>query len=222
MLIDTVVDDAVQVPIPSTLYQITGVNLYEADVTTGAAAPATSSYALVGTFQPLSTATIAAQRQRACPTAGQHFRRQRATLRPMQAAGLRYASIAFTNRNGNLSGTVAAFTSINVDVPGDDLYMANHPHRAQQHHQPHHWIYRVADGTNVGPFFYIPAATVSAGIPMTATVIADNTTTTAFFNFTDEFLEAETSTDMTDRLRCVAAAGGGRCVLLAISTIAWY
>ncbi len=38
---------------------------------------------------------------------------------------------------------------------------------------------------------------------MTATVIADNTTTTAFFNFTDEFLEAETSTDMTDRLRCV-------------------
>ena len=38
---------------------------------------------------------------------------------------------------------------------------------------------------------------------MTATVIGDNTTTTAFFNFTDEFLEAETSTDMTDRLRCV-------------------
>src|SRR3984885_8849270 len=57
-LIDTVVDDAIQVPIPSTLYQITGVNLYEADVATGAPAPATSSYALVGSFQPLSTATI--------------------------------------------------------------------------------------------------------------------------------------------------------------------
>ncbi len=63
--------------------------------------------------------------------------------------------------------------------------------------------FTVADGTNVGPFFYIPSATVSAGIPMTATVIGDNTTTTAFFNFTDEFLEAETSTDMTDRLRCI-------------------
>ena len=63
--------------------------------------------------------------------------------------------------------------------------------------------FTVADGTNVGPFFYIPAATISASIPMTATVIGDNTTTTAFFNFTDEFLEAETSTDMTDRLRCV-------------------
>jgi hypothetical protein len=55
----------------------------------------------------------------------------------------------------------------------------------------------------VGPFFYIPSAAVSANIPMTATVIGDNTTTTAFFNFTDEFLEAETATDMTDRLRCV-------------------
>ncbi len=37
-LIDTLVNDAVQVPIPSTLYQITGVNLYQADVATGAAA----------------------------------------------------------------------------------------------------------------------------------------------------------------------------------------
>ena len=46
--------------IPSTLYQITGVNLYEADVATGAAAPEVNSYALVGGFQPLSTATITA------------------------------------------------------------------------------------------------------------------------------------------------------------------
>ena len=61
--------------------------------------------------------------------------------------------------------------------------------------------FSVADGTNVGPFFYIPSATISASVSMTATVIADNTTTTGFFNFTDEFLEAETSTDMTDRLR---------------------
>ena len=59
-VIDTVLDDAVQVPIPSTLYQITGVNLYEADVATGAPAPASHSYALVGSFQPLTTATITA------------------------------------------------------------------------------------------------------------------------------------------------------------------
>ncbi len=123
-------------------------------------------------------------------------------IAPDASPGLRYASIAFTNRNGNLSATVPAFTSVSVDVPGYELYMANIPVG------PGNIINRtigftVADGTNVGPFFYIPAATVSAGIAMAATVIGDNTTTTAFFNFTDEFLEAETSTDMTDRLRCV-------------------
>ena len=30
--------------------------------------------------------------------------------------------------------------------------------------------------------------------------MGDNATTTAFFNFTDEFLEAETYTDMTNKL----------------------
>jgi hypothetical protein len=196
-LIDTVVDDAIQVPIPSTLYQITGVNLYEADVPTGAAAPASSSYALVGGFQPLSTATITA------PASGPPPPVVNSSGSAVNVApGVRYASLAFTNRNGNLGPTVAAFTSVDVDVPGDQLYMANIPIG------PANIINRtigftVADGTNVGPFFYIPAATVSAGIPMTATVIGDNSTTTAFFNFTDQFLEAETSTDMTDRLRCV-------------------
>jgi hypothetical protein len=207
-LIDTVLDDAVQVPIPSTLYQITGVNLYECDVPTGNPAPATSSYALVGSYQPLSTATITGSATGPPPpvanTSGSagNIAPDSADASDTGVEGLRYASIAFTNRNGNLSGTVPAFTSIFVDVPGYELYMANIPIG------PSNIINRtigftVADGTNVGPFFYIPDATVSANIPMTATVIPDNTTTTAFFNFTDEFLEAETSTDMTDRLRCI-------------------
>jgi len=196
-LIDTVVDDAIQVPIPSTLYQITGVNLYEADVATGAPAPPSSSYALVGGFQPLTTATIAAPASGPPPPVVNN-----SGSSGNIAPGVRYASLAFTNRNGNLGPTVPAFTSVDVDIPGDQLYMANIPIG------PANILNRtigftVADGTNVGPFFYIPSATISAGIPMTATVIGDNSTTTAFFNFTDEFLEAETSTDMTDRLRCV-------------------
>jgi hypothetical protein len=200
-LIDTVLNDAIQVPIPSTLYQITGVNLYQADVATGAPAPSPNSYALVGSFQPLTTATITATASGpSAPTANSSG--SAGNIAPDAGTGLRYASIAFTNRNGNLSPTVPAFTSVSVDVSGDQLYMANIPIG------PANTLNRtvgftVADGTNAGPFFYIPAATVSAGIPMTATVIGDNTTTTAFFNFTDEFLEAETSTDMTDRLRCV-------------------
>jgi hypothetical protein len=201
MLVDTVLDDAVQVPIPSTLYQVTGVNLYEADVATGAPAPASTAYALVGSFQPLSTATITTSAGGPPPPVA-NTSGAGGNIAPDSGTGLRYASIAFTNRNGNLSPTVTSFTSVSVDVPGEQLYMANIPTG------PSNIINRtigftVADGTNAGPFFYIPSATISAGIAMTATVLDDNTTTTAFFNFTDEFLEAETSTDMTDRLRCV-------------------
>ena len=200
-LINTILDDAVQVPIPSTLYPITGVNLYEADVATGAPAPATDSYAFVGSFQPLTTATMTAAASGPAPPVA-NSSGAAGNIAADASPGLRYASIAFTNRKGNLSGTVPAFTSVSVDVPGYELYMANIPIG------PSNIINRtigftVADGTNVGPFFYIPSATVSAGIAMAATGIGDNTTSTAFFNFTDEFLEAETSTDMTDRLRCV-------------------
>jgi hypothetical protein len=202
-LIDTVLDDAILVPIPSTLYSITGVNLYEVDVPTGSAPPVAGSYAFVGSFQPLTTATITSAANGPAPpttnTSGPG-----GNIAPDSGIGLRYASIAFTNRNGNLSPTVPAFTSVSVDVPGEQLFMANIPLG------PSNIVNRtigftVADGTDAGPFFYIPTTTVSANIPMTATVIGDNTTTTAFFNFTDEFLQAETATDMTDRLRCIQA-----------------
>ncbi len=187
VLTNTLLDDAVQAPIPTTLYQVTGVNLYQADVPTGSAAPDTTAYALAGSFQPLTTATITATATGPAPPpvnssgAG-------GNIAPDSGTGVRYASIAFTNRNGNLSPTVTAFTSVSVDVPGEQLYMANIPVG------PGNVINRtigfaVADGTNAGPFFYIPSATVSAGIQITSTVIPDNTTTTAFFNFTDEFLE---------------------------------
>ncbi len=201
MLIDTVLNDAVQVPIPSTLYQITGVNLYEADVATGTACARYQQLRAGGIIPAAYTATIAATAS-GPPAPVTNSSGAAGNIAPDASPGLRYASIAFTNRNGNLSGTVPAFTSVSVDVPGYELYMANIPVG------PSNTLNRtigftVADGTNVGPFFYIPSATVSASIPMTATVIGDNTTTTAFFNFTDEFLEAETSTDMTDRLRCI-------------------
>ncbi len=55
---DTVASDAVQVSIPGTQYQVTGINIYEADVLTGAAPPPNEAYALVGTFQPNTTPTI--------------------------------------------------------------------------------------------------------------------------------------------------------------------
>ena len=201
VLIDTLLNDAVQAPIPSTSYMITGVNLYEADMPTGSPAPAISAYAFVGSFQRNTTATITGGAS-GPPPPRVNSSGAAGNVAPDAARGLRYASIAFTNRNGNLSGTVPAFTSVDVDVPGFELYMANIPIG------PENIVNRtigftVADGTSVGPFFYIPGDVVSNGIAMTGTVIADNTSTTAFFNFTDAFLEGEVSTDMTDRLRVI-------------------
>jgi hypothetical protein len=207
-LINTVLNDAVQVPIPSTLFQITGVKLYECDVNTGSPAPPSTAYSLVGSYQPGTTATITATASGPPPpttnTSGPagSIAPDTTNLNGTGVQGLRYASIAFTNRHGNLSGTIPAFTNIFVDIPGEQLYMANIPIG------PSNIIDRtigftVADGTNVGPFFYIPSNAVSANVLQTATVINDNTTTTAFFNFTDAYLAAQTSTDMTDRLRCI-------------------
>ena len=212
-LINTVLDDAIQVPIPSTLYQTTSVNVYQADVATGAPPPATNTYALAGSFQPLTTATITATAG-GPPPLTVNSSGPIGNIAPNAGAGLRYASIAFTNRNGNLSPTVPSFTAVSVDVPaGDQLYMANIPTG------PANTLNRtigftIADGTNAGPFFYIPTGTVSAGMPMTATVIDDNTTTTALFNFTDEFLEAECRHDRPAALR--AAARRGRRLLCAL------
>ncbi len=94
----------------------------------------------MGSFQPLTTATITASASGpSAPAANSSG--AGGNIAPDAGAGLRYASIAFTNRNGNLSPTVTAFTSVSVDVPGDQLYMANHPHWSSQYHQPDHRIY---------------------------------------------------------------------------------
>lgn len=200
VLRNTLSADALDVPIPSTQYFVTGVNLYEADVPTGSLAPDSNSYALIGNFQPNTTATITAPAS-GTPPPSVNSSGAAGDIAP-DAGGLRYASIAFTNRNGNLSGTVPAFTSVSVDTPGFELYMANIPVG------PENVINRtigfsVADGTNAGPFYYIPSDSASNGRQMKATVIPDNTSTTALFNFTDEFLVGESATDITDRLRVI-------------------
>ena len=195
ILTDTVLNDAVQVPIPSTLYQITGVNLYECDVPTGSPAPATSSYALVGSFQPLSTATITTSASGPPPpvsnTSGApgNIAPDSTDLNDTGVQGLRYMSIAFENRNGNSVRTVPSFTSIFVDVPGFELYAANIPIG------PSNIInlycgFTVADGTNVGPFFYNDGQRGERWSIADHDSPTDNSTTTAFFNFTDQYLSA--------------------------------
>ena len=140
-LIDTILDDAVQVPIPSTLYQITGVNLYEADVATGSAAPATSSYAFVGSFQPLTTATITASASGPAPPVA-NSSGAAGNIAPDSGTGLRYASIAFTNRNGNLEPHGSGFHFHQRGCARRSTVHGQYSHRTGEHHQPHHRIHR--------------------------------------------------------------------------------
>lgn len=200
VLLNTLASDGVTVSLPATQFLINGFNVYEADVPTGSPAPDAGSYALAGSFPPNSTATIT-ETATGTPPPTANSTGDAGAVSP-DAGGLRYASIAFTNRNGNLSGTVPAFTSVDVDMPGFSLYMANIPIG------PENVINRtvsfsIADGTSAGPFYYIPSNGLSSGQMMTSTVIPDNTTTTGFFNFTDEYLEGGTATDTTDRLRVI-------------------
>ena len=90
-----------------------------------------------------------------------------------------------------------------------------HSHRPQQHLSTDDWFFR-SRWHQRGPLLLHPHGHGQRQYSQClATVLNDNTTTTAFFNFTDEFLEAETSTDMTDR--CAAwRPSGGRCVLLPL------
>ncbi len=89
-----------------------------------------------------------------------------------------------------------------VDLPGSSSTWRTFP-LGRRIYQPNDRIHRSPTEPTWGRSSISRPHAVCDGVTMTATVIDDNTTTTAFFNFTDEFLEGETATDMTDRLRVI-------------------
>ena len=140
MLIDTVLDDAVQVPIPSTLYQITGVNLYEADVATGAPPPATNSYALVGSFQPLTTATITASADWAVCSRGQHLRvRRQHRTRRRHWSSLCQHRLHQSQRKPESHRHCLHLSQ--RGCAGRPAVHGEYSHWTSQYHQPHHRIH---------------------------------------------------------------------------------
>lgn len=207
-IVDTQTNDAVQVSVAGLDgYEITGINLYEADVVTGMPPPPASQFAMVGTFQPGDTATIVSSAVGQPPpvvnTTGPAGNIQADTLNDLGVMGQRYAVIAYRNSIGSVSGiTLAAVVGYVVDESGFELAMFN-IFTGPSNIVAREVGFTVADGTNAGAFFVIPADTVSNGILMTSTVINDNVTTSAVFNFTDSFLLAENTpaTNITDRLR---------------------
>jgi hypothetical protein len=183
--------------LPAWVTALTGANvpiaykIYEADVPTGNAAPIASAFKLASSSllaNPFNVDTTAGGA--APPVADLSFIVPAGNI----CAGQRYAVTLFVNRNGYITGmTQASVVGINVAANGSQLYMANvaiGPANTKQRIV----AFGIAGGTNVGPFAYIPTTDSVNGIQMTSTVINDNTTTTATFNFTDIYLTLQMAT----------------------------
>jgi hypothetical protein len=171
---------------------VLGYRVYEADVATGGAAPLISAYKAFGSTNafgvPLSVGTTALGI--APPVADLSLIVPAGNI----CAGQRYAVVLFVNRNGYISGmTQAAVIGFNVPANGSQLYMANIA-KGPANTAQRIVAFGIAGGTSVGPFAYIPTTDSVNGIQMTSTVINDNTTTSATFNFTDIYLTLQMAT----------------------------
>jgi hypothetical protein len=63
--------------------------------------------------------------------------------------------------------------------------------------------FTVAGAGQNGPYFYIGASQTVNGVNETATIINDNVTTTASFNFDDAFLGSQVATNVENQFRCI-------------------
>jgi hypothetical protein len=217
--------------LPAT-YKPTGYNVYEADVAHGGAIPAFSSFKLVtGVPIPLGVAVnVDTSGVGAAPPAATS-----ALIVPVGniCFGLRYMVVMFMNRNGYISGwTASAVASYNGATNGFQLYGAYIPVGPPGTiarvcaFTPAGQLSQLA-GTgisNAGPYFFIEpsfqngvfnlaaqpsgvrvAETVS-GVQELTTLINDNVTTTATFNFDDDYLKSTTN-DVSSYSRKIQVPG---------------
>jgi hypothetical protein len=207
IITNTVLNDRVQVVIapssqpsfPSWLsglaapFAPTGVNVYAADVATGAAPPAASAYHSVATGKaPGATVNVDTTGAGAAPPTTNG-----ATITTANAGnictGIRYMVVLFKNRNGAITGmTEASVISISVPAPGaQQLWVGNIP-VGPANTAARVLCFTVAGGSTAGDYFYIPTQDQVSGVVMTSTIIPDNTTTSATLNFTDVYLLSST------------------------------
>lgn len=107
--------------------------------------------------------------------------------------GQRYMVVLFKNRNGYITGmTEASVQGLNVTASAQQLTVTNIPLGPAPSTAARILCFTVAGGATVGDYFYIPSQDSVNGITMTSTVINDNTTTSATFNFTDVYLLSTT------------------------------
>lgn len=118
------------------------------------------------------------------------------------AAGQRYVVVLYKLRNGSLSvgtpypGGWTAAGGKQTLVGAIPTGPANVVARIV--------AFTVAGGSSDGPYFYIEETQTVNGVSETSTVVADNSTTSATFNFDDAFLSSSLQAD--DQFRGVAPA----------------
>jgi hypothetical protein len=226
-IINTLADDAVQVTLSAVqeFPQLMVINIYEADVPTGAVEPPINAYSLVGSFGVTDVVFITETATGKAPVTvngtgpGGNVAADTSDGGINATQGYRYAVPAWMNRNETISGfTVSAASRYIVDEDGWEIAVFNVAIG------PPNIIGRVinwteADSSQDGPYAWVglvdlqipsqnqvyPKSFLSDGITIIPTVFLDNITTTGTFNFTDEFLTGEDSVsgggnNTTDRL----------------------
>ena len=228
-IINTNADDAVMVSVAVpqddnnvNLYTISSVGIYEADVPTGDPAPPANLFSLFGYYQPNATPFILETANGSNPPTanatgpGGNIAENTETGGIGETQGYRYGVPVFVNQNQYFSGfTPAAVSKCIVDEDGWELAAFNIA-KGPANIIARAVAFAVADGTLDGPFDWIglldilapqqnwvyPQTQLSGTVSETSTLILDNATTSAVFNFDDEYLMA--ANDVTDRLQLMA------------------
>lgn len=194
-------------------YEVTGCNLY-AFFTAGTPDPTeytdASYYALLGSYSPNEAVTVSAFATGVNPpTTNTAFTTDEGNV----SSGTRYMIVLYKTRTGYITG-VSDPVPIRCDISldGRKMLVQNIPVG------PYNCVARicaftVAGQSSAGPYFYIAADDYvdpgegAAKILQTATLIADNTTTVASFDFIDSYLEgASEVTDYFDRIQIPPAS----------------
>ena len=103
--------------------------------------------------------------------------------------GVRYCAVMFRTRTGYITGfTLAATRSANLATGSRRVDLTGIPVSADPNVIERIIAFTFAGGSDAGPYYFIEADDTVDGVSITRTVIPDNTTTTATFNFTDSYL----------------------------------
>ena len=116
------------------------------------------------------------------------------------AAGQRFVQVFFQTREGSFSPAGSAIGQWTA-AGGKQVTVSEIPLGPTAQVAARVVAFTVAGGSSDGPYFYIPEAQTVNGVIETATIIADNSTTNATFNFDDDFLAA--SEDASDQFRAI-------------------